>query len=267
MVHWFLHLAPGFGLWLSLPTWPSRWAVLLTPRPQGGLLVKRCREGGVQPASESQIGCGDPEAGGRRSRPGGGRGGWGPAQSPGRSHCFPARSRGGSGGCDWDPRLAGPDRAGSSDPGSIPFGRSSHLARAPITDCELGVVRGCCPPAAISVPLTRISEQVPRSLGRWGCRGGQEDGGRRSWGQRSEVREGTGRVPARCVPGWWRGSAELGCLEGGGDRGRAPSVHCWAQRLGASFHQASLSRVPWIGERERGLSEARTVQRVETLVP
>lgn len=109
MVRWFLHLAPGFGLWLSLPTWPSRWAVLLTPRPQGGLLVKRCREGGVQPASESQIGCGGPEAGRRRSRPGGGRGGWGPAQSPGRSHCFPARSRGGSGGCDWDPRLARPD--------------------------------------------------------------------------------------------------------------------------------------------------------------
>lgn len=70
---------------------------------------------------------------------------------------------------------------GSSNPSFIPFGRSSHLARAPITDCELGAVRGRCPPAAISVPLTRISEQVPRSrdraAGRPGGRGTPQPGG------------------------------------------------------------------------------------------
>lgn len=40
-------LAPGFGLLLSLPARPSRWAVLPTPLLLRELLVERCREGGV----------------------------------------------------------------------------------------------------------------------------------------------------------------------------------------------------------------------------
>lgn len=66
-----------------------------------------------------------------------------------------------------------PTAPGGPDPGSIQFGCSLYLARAPTTDCELGAVRGRCPLAAISIPLTRISEQVPRSRdGAAGERGG-----------------------------------------------------------------------------------------------
>lgn len=40
-------LAPGYGLLLSLPARPSRWAVLPTPLLLRELLVERCGEGGV----------------------------------------------------------------------------------------------------------------------------------------------------------------------------------------------------------------------------
>lgn len=105
-----LQLAPGLGLQLSLPAWPLGGRCCRRPAPRI-LLAERCREGGVWPACEGWIRRGAPEAGRRRVPPGGGRGGWGPAQSSGRSHCFPPRSRGGSGGCDWDPGLARPDSA------------------------------------------------------------------------------------------------------------------------------------------------------------
>lgn len=105
-----LQLAPGLGLQLSLPAWPLGGRCCRRPAPRI-LLAERCREGGVWPDCEGWIRRGAPEAGRRRVPPGGGRGGWGPAQSSGRSHCFPPRSRGGSGGCDWDPGLARPDSA------------------------------------------------------------------------------------------------------------------------------------------------------------
>ena len=40
-------------------------------------------------------------------------------------------------------------------------------------------------------------------------------------------------------------------MEGRGDRGQAPSRDCGAQGLGTYCDPASLSRIPWIGERER----------------
>lgn len=109
----------------------------------------------------------------------------------------------------------------SPDPSSIQLRRSSHLARAPTTDCEVGAVRGHCPPAAISVPLARISEQVPGAGTR--LLGGREDGAPQAGGESRSAR-GTREMPALGVPGWRTASAELGCAEGGG--GLAGPRHC-----------------------------------------
>lgn len=151
--------------------------------------MKRCREGGVQPAFESRIGCGDPEAGWRRGQPGGGRGGWGPAQSPGRSHCFPARSRGGSGGCDWDPGLARPDCAPE-------VGSELHPIRTLVTSRQspnhgLRTRRGAGPlPARCDLGPADPDLGASTPERGWGCREARSSGGAAGWGQPSEVREG-----------------------------------------------------------------------------
>lgn len=201
---------------------------------------------------------------GGAGREAGGAAGAGP-RAPGGRIVFLRGAAAGVGAATWTLGSRDPTAPGRSDPSSIPIGRSSHPARAPITDCELGAVRGRCPPAAFLVSLTRISEQVPRSRdGVAGRRGGP---GVPQTGTTFRSARGTREGASRCVPAWRRGSAELGCTEGGGDRSRAPSVHCWAHGPGASSQRVSLSRVLWIGERERRLFEARIVQRVENLIP
>lgn len=111
-----------------------------------------------------------------------------------------------------------PTAPGSPDPSCIQLGRSSHLARAPTTDCEVGAVRGHCPPAAISIPLARSSGQVPGAGTR--LLGGREAGAPQAGGEsRSATR--TREMPALGVLGWRTGSAELGCAEGAW---RSPSL-------------------------------------------
>lgn len=132
---------------------------------------------------------------------------------------------------DWGLRLGLRDwtAPGNPDPSSVQLVRSSHLARAPTTDCEVGAVRGRCPPAALSTPLARISEQVPRSWDRAAGRTG------RGWLEaRFPSARGTREMPVRGVPGWRRGSVELGCAEGAVER---VTVR-WAQGLGASADRA-----------------------------
>lgn len=137
---------------------------------------------------------------------------------------------------------------GNPDPSSIQLVRLSHLARAPTTDCEVGAVRGRCRPAALSIPLARISEQVPRS---WDRAVGRLGGlGATSWSQASQVQEGPGRCQrAVCLAGGEVGRVGVR----GGRRGcREPRHYTEAQGLGASADRASLSPVFWTGDRERG---------------
>lgn len=166
----------------------------------------------------------------RRAAGGAGREAGGAAgarpRAPGGRIVFLRRAAAGVGAATGTQDSPDPTAPARSDPSSIPFGRSSRLARAPITDCELGAVRSRCPPAAILVPLTRISEQVPRSrdgvAGRRGGPGAPQAGdnhpkcerdpggcqravcltdgeGQRSWGARRE--EGTVAEPGQCTVG------------------------------------------------------------------
>lgn len=163
--------------------------------------------------------------GGGASRQAGGAAGARP-RAPGGRIVFLRGAAAGVGAATGTQDSPDPTAPARSDPSSIPFGRSSRLARAPITDYELGAVRGRCPPAAILVPLTRISGQVPRSgdgvAGRRGGPGAPQAGdnlpkcerdpggcqravclpdgeGQRNWGARRE--EGTVAEPRQCTIG------------------------------------------------------------------
>lgn len=92
-------LAPGCGL---QPCLPSR---LLGGAPGALLLRDYWRRGVEKAVSRRPRRAGFVAASLRRAQPGGGRGSRGSAQSPGRSHCFPPRSSGGSRGLRLGPRV------------------------------------------------------------------------------------------------------------------------------------------------------------------
>lgn len=107
-------------------------------------------------------------------------------------------------------------------------------------------MRGSCSTAAISLPLTRISEQV--SWSRAGAAGRRGGSGRRRLRVSFEVPKGPGRAPALCRA--WMTERVSGVGVNRGKRG-ATLRHCGAQGLDASCDLASPSRVPRIEERER----------------
>lgn len=137
---------------------------------------------------------------------------------------------------DWGLRLGLRDwtAPGNPDSSSVQLVRSSHLARAPTTDCEVVAVRGRCPPAALSIPLARISEQVPGAG--TGLQGGREDWARQAGVQIPKCERDPGDASARCA--WLAERVDgVGVRGGGCSRAR----HCTVGAGSGRFCRPSFS--------------------------